>query len=116
MRASSPIPRTHNSLVWDSVRRRMHKMGYGFPCDRSSFRAVNEGIGRRLVSAVWIATLFLLAPGRMPAQVLYGSLVGNVKDSSGAAVAKATVTATNNGTNQSRAAVTDDGGGYSFND
>ena len=42
------------------------------------------------------------ATERMSAQVLYGSLVGNVKDSSDAAVAKAAVTATNNGTNQSR--------------
>ena len=50
------------------------------------------------------------------AQVLYGSLVGNVKDSSGAAVAKAVVTATNKGTNQSRAATSDDSGGYSFSD
>ena len=48
--------------------------------------------------------------------MLYGSLVGNVTDSSDAAVPKATVTAINKGTNQSREAITDDSGGYSFAD
>ncbi|MEO8662838.1 MAG: TonB-dependent receptor [Bryobacteraceae bacterium] len=71
---------------------------------------------RWLAVAVLIATVALLAPQRAPAQVLYGSLVGNVKDSSDAAVAKATVVATNKGTNQSREVATDESGGYSFTD
>ena len=66
--------------------------------------------------AILIATATLVTPDRGPAQVLYGSLVGNVKDSSDAAVAKAVVTAVNKGTNQSRKVVTDDSGGYSFTD
>lgn len=71
---------------------------------------------RWLAAAVLIATAALLSPERASAQVLYGSLVGNVTDSSGAAVPKATVTATNKGTNQAREVITDDNGGYSFAD
>jgi len=43
-----------------------------------------------------------------------GSVVGNVKDPSDAAVAGAVVTATHRETGQSRQAVTSDGGGFSF--
>jgi hypothetical protein len=60
--------------------------------------------------------LALVAPQRAEAQVLYGSLVGNVKDPSGAAVPKASITATNQGTNLTREAVTDESGGYSLTD
>ncbi len=58
----------------------------------------------------------LLAPRTAQAQVLYGSLVGNVKDPSGAAVPRATVTVTNKGTNLTREAATDESGGYSLTD
>ena len=91
-------------------------MGYRFQSVRSDLCAAGRGWNCRLVPAVLFATVCLLVSERASAQVLYGSLVGNVKDSSAAAVAKATVTATNKGTNQSRAVLTDEGGGYSFND
>jgi hypothetical protein len=48
------------------------------------------------------------------AQVLYGSLVGNVKDPTDAAVPQAVVTITNKLTNQSRAAETNANGAYNF--
>jgi hypothetical protein len=48
------------------------------------------------------------------AQVLYGSIVGNVKDTSGGALPGATVTITNKETNQSRETVTDGTGRYEF--
>ncbi len=48
------------------------------------------------------------------AQVLYGSLVGNVKDATEAAVAGATVTIVNSRTNQIRQTVTNDVGGYNL--
>src|SRR5215510_6418102 len=48
------------------------------------------------------------------AQVLYGTLTGNVTDSSGAVVAGATVSITNKGTGQSRDGVTDANGSYDF--
>ncbi len=58
--------------------------------------------------------LIALAPFTADAQVLYGSVVGNVKDTSEAAVAGATVTITNSLTGVSREAVTNEAGGYSF--
>ena len=48
------------------------------------------------------------------AQVLYGSIVGNVRDQSGAAVPGALVTITNKETNQVRTTTTNDEGGYSL--
>jgi hypothetical protein len=48
------------------------------------------------------------------AQILYGSLVGNVTDPAGAAVAGATATITQKQTNQSRSTKSDDLGRYSF--
>src|SRR2546425_1575952 len=91
-------------------------MGYEFQSDSSDFCAAVQKVRRWLVAAVLIATVGLLMPERMSAQVLYGSLVGNVRDSSDAAVARAVVTATNKGTNQSREAITDESGGYGFTD
>ncbi|MEZ5351301.1 MAG: carboxypeptidase-like regulatory domain-containing protein [Bryobacteraceae bacterium] len=50
------------------------------------------------------------------AQVLYGSLTGNVTDSTGAAVPAAKVDAVNINTGVSRQTATDDRGAYQFND
>ncbi len=58
------------------------------------------------------ATTFI--PTHAVSQTLYGELVGNVRDSSDAAVPGATVTITNVNTNQSRQAMTDDAGSYNF--
>ena len=60
--------------------------------------------------------LALLAPQRTEAQVLYGSVVGDVKDPSGGAVPGATVTITHTETNVSREATTDQVGSYRFLD
>src|SRR2546425_5033760 len=59
-----------------------------------------------------LAATAILQP--VEAQVLYGSLVGNVKDPSQAAVPGATVTITNQLTNASRETITTDEGVYSF--
>ncbi len=70
-----------------------------------------------LCSLASVAVALALAfPATAEAQVLYGSIVGNVKDPSGAAVPRATVTVTNKGTNLTREAVTDESGGYSLTD
>src|SRR5262245_4656812 len=61
-----------------------------------------------------LAVAALLATSPAQAQVLYGSVVGNVKDGSGAAMPGATVTITNNETNQSRETVTNATGSYDF--
>ncbi len=65
----------------------------------------------------WVFTIALIcafAAVPAPAQVLYGSIVGNVRDASGAAVPNASVTIVNKETNQSRSTVTNEEGGYSF--
>ena len=58
----------------------------------------------RLLAAV----VLILASNAAPAfsQILYGGLVGNVRDASEAAVAGASVTVTNSQTNQSRQTTT----------
>ena len=57
-----------------------------------------------------------IAAGALPAaaQVLYGTVVGNVQDPSGAVVAGATVTVTSKETGQVREAVTSEAGDYSI--
>src|SRR5882724_10971607 len=62
------------------------------------------------------AFALLLASNASPAfsQILYGGLVGNVRDASDAAVAGAGVTVTNSQTNQSRHTVTNETGAYSL--
>ncbi|HKC89532.1 MAG TPA: carboxypeptidase-like regulatory domain-containing protein, partial [Blastocatellia bacterium] len=58
--------------------------------------------------------LALTIPQTAGAQVLYGTLTGNVTDSGGAVVAGATVTITHKETGQSRDGVTDAQGSYDF--
>jgi Carboxypeptidase regulatory-like domain len=55
-----------------------------------------------------------LSPGLVGAQVLYGSLIGNVTDQNGAVVPGATVTIINKGTGQTREAATNESGEYSI--
>ena len=64
-------------------------------------------------SALFCCLLFATGP-RLKAQVLYGSIVGNVMDPSNAPVPEATITITNRETGQSRQTVTNEAGGYSF--
>src|SRR5436305_5538848 len=64
-----------------------------------------------------IACLFWLAFANVnvcPAQVLFGSIVGNVKDVSDAAIADAVVTLSNVDTKQARSSATSDTGSYDF--
>ena len=60
--------------------------------------------------------LWVLVPSLAIAQVLYGSLTGNVTDSTGASVANAKVQAFNVNTGTTKQTVTDDHGLYSIND
>src|SRR5712692_5442073 len=69
---------------------------------------------RRLLFFSVVVALLKIAPITANAQVLYGSVVGNVKDTSEAAVAGAAVTITNSLTGVSREAATNEAGGYSF--
>ncbi|HEY3841303.1 MAG TPA: TonB-dependent receptor [Bryobacteraceae bacterium] len=65
-----------------------------------------------LLSLVALAVL----PSNIHAQVLYGSLTGNVTDKSGAAIPNATVEATNVGTGIAKQTKTDDRGAYLIQD
>lgn len=58
----------------------------------------------------------LLAPCGLHAQVLYGSLTGNITDATGSAVVGAKITALNTGTGVSKETTTDARGGYLLND
>jgi len=72
-----------------------------------------------LRTAPFLAPLFLavlLVPAVTWAQVLYGSLVGNVTDPNGAAVSGAKVELTNVATGDVSTIMTDDRGAYSLND
>jgi hypothetical protein len=71
----------------------------------------------RQIIVASIATLFAsFAPAAADAQVLYGSVLGNVTDTTGGAIAAATVTLTETATNQVHSAVSSASGGYSFSD
>src|SRR5205807_6796185 len=59
-----------------------------------------------------LVVLFAAAMRIASAQVLYGSLVGNVRDASDAAVAGAIVSITNTETNYTRQTTTNESGGY----
>jgi TonB-dependent Receptor Plug Domain. len=63
---------------------------------------------------VVLCALSLVPAVRMHAQVLYGSIVGNVTDPSDAPVSEATVVVTGRDTGQSRQTMTNDVGGYSL--
>src|SRR6202022_2941555 len=69
--------------------------------------------GRYFAAA--LAALLLSFPSTtLRAQVLYGSIVGTVVDSSGLSVPGATVTITQTETNQSRETTSNEAGGYTF--
>jgi Carboxypeptidase regulatory-like domain/TonB dependent receptor len=66
--------------------------------------------------ALALVVFICAVPGRAAAQVLYGSIVGDVKDSSGAAMPGATVLVTNANTGFKREAVTDGVGHFNLFD
>ncbi|MBI1790370.1 MAG: carboxypeptidase regulatory-like domain-containing protein, partial [Acidobacteria bacterium] len=61
-----------------------------------------------------ILAVLVLAAHPASAQILYGSIVGNVKDPTDAAIAGAKVVITHKQTNQVRETTTNEAGGYSF--
>ncbi len=61
-----------------------------------------------------LAVIALAVAQDAEAQVLYGSIVGNVRDGTGAELPGATVTITNQDTNLSREATTNEAGVYNF--
>ena len=70
-----------------------------------------------LARAFCVASAMAIALVSTPSaygQILYGSIVGNVRDQSGAAVPSASVTITNKETSQVRTTTTNDEGGYNI--
>src|SRR6266852_4914263 len=67
-----------------------------------------------VVGLVVAAFLLFVGPRAFQAQVLYGSLTGNVTDQKGAAVPGAKVEVVNVGTGDTKTIGTDSNGGYSF--
>jgi hypothetical protein len=63
-------------------------------------------------AAVAVAALALLSPAPLSAQAVSGTILGTVRDSSGAALPGATVTLVNSATGLSRAVTTDPSGEY----
>src|SRR6516164_2945187 len=61
-----------------------------------------------------LGVALMLAATASQAQILYGSVVGNVSDPNGHAVPGARVEATNVGTRESKNTTTNDNGEYSF--
>ncbi|MGD0347295.1 MAG: carboxypeptidase-like regulatory domain-containing protein [Terracidiphilus sp.] len=82
---------------------------------KGSERAVSR-IATRILGAISIFAMLVLLPAATQAQLLYGTLVGNVTDQTGAAVVGATVAATDAGTGISHNATTDGNGIYRIND
>jgi len=80
----------------------------------SSNARIGVFLRRLFVAVLAIATFG--GPYRASAQVLYGSLVGNVTDANGAVVSGASVVATNQGTGVSKTVTTDSSGTYQFVD
>ncbi len=72
---------------------------------------VKPGFGTAFRLAIVISLVLGGVTGIARAQVLYGSMVGNVKDQSGGAIAGAEVTITHKETNQVRSTTTNDEGG-----
>src|SRR5215470_2681346 len=70
---------------------------------------------RHLIRIGMLMFLALALPRVASAQILYGSLTGNVTDATGAAVTGAQVEALNTGTGNSTSVVTDERGAYLFN-
>lgn len=83
----------------------------GLERDHASIRPI-----RSLLPFLCLLAILGLAPLGVNAQVLYGTLTGNVTDSKDAAVPGAKVEATNLGTGSVKTVVTDERGGYSFTD
>ena len=73
----------------------------------------NNGARQTAFALAWLLLSFPLSP-QLLAQSTFGSIVGTVKDSSGALIPGATVSLTNTGTGAERTLTSDQHGDYSF--
>src|SRR4051794_30079724 len=85
--------------------------------ERSMFCELRFWLGRRTSCLTLLVSSLLLVEGgpfRLTAQVLSGSLVGNVTDASGSGVPGAAVRVVQTQTNDTREVTTNDSGGYTL--
>ncbi|MFL6208568.1 MAG: TonB-dependent receptor domain-containing protein [Pyrinomonadaceae bacterium] len=78
--------------------------------------AANFALRYLVLASALIMLMSLALPRAAHAQVLYGSLTGNVTDPAGAAVPGATISALNVGTNVAKETTTNEDGVYQFSD
>ncbi len=78
------------------------------------FSISQASTGRRIALALALLLLISLTPSDSMAQSTFGSIVGTVKDSSGALVPGASVRLINSGTAAEKTVTTDQHGDYSF--
>src|SRR5690349_16092696 len=76
------------------------------------FTLLSSNVRRSVYGMIALALIAALASQPVQAQVLFGSMVGNVTDPSGAAVPAATVKITETNTGDSRTVQTNDAGLY----
>ncbi len=74
----------------------------------------SSSVGLRILASAFVILAMCLSVAPVVAQVLYGSVVGFVRDPQGAAVPGATVTIVNKDTNLTRDTVTNADGSYSL--
>jgi hypothetical protein len=74
------------------------------------------GIQRCTNTILWLALAAVMQPSSLKAQVLYGSITGNVTDKAGLAMASAKVEALNTETGIAKQSTTDSHGVFAFND
>src|SRR5277367_2727018 len=77
----------------------------------NTVRRMAHAVSRRCTFAIVLSLSLILAPNAS-AQVIYGSLTGNVQDKTGAAVPNATVVITNQATQETRTTTTNSSGEY----
>lgn len=80
------------------------------------YEALRKCAAGGLRAVFFVFALMFSMPNSAGAQVLYGSIVGTVTDASGAVVARAAVSLTNEGTGKSRQAITNASGAFTFPD
>jgi hypothetical protein len=81
------------------------------------FAIAASGLCRLMLSGFLLAAMFVgLMPHSAEAQVLYGSLIGNVTDPTGNAIAGASVDAADTATNTIRTTTTNGSGAFQFTD
>lgn len=75
-----------------------------------------SGSRSALIAGLVFLMILMLLPATISAQVLYGSLTGNISDPADAAVPGAKIEVTNLNTGDVKTVMTDDRGGYLFSD